>query len=128
MRAVIKDQTGRLIATSHKFESKEGFPDFIEKAETGAIGRALALCGFGTQFCADELDEGKRIVDSPTITAASIDKRHGTGSRVGSVNRQRAVPPTCCGKPLKPSYKKPGYHFCESCRKFQAPSGSGGAS
>lgn len=64
-RAVIKDDQGRIIATSHKFETKKGFPDFIEKAETGAIGRALALIGFGTQFCADELDEGDRIVDSP---------------------------------------------------------------
>lgn len=64
-RAVIKDEHGRVIATSHKFETKRGFPDFIEKAETGSIGRALALIGYGTQFCADELDEGDRIVDSP---------------------------------------------------------------
>ncbi len=64
-RATIKDSTGRVIATSHKFETKRGFPDFIEKAETGAIGRALALVGYGTQFCADELDEGERIVDAP---------------------------------------------------------------
>ena len=64
-RATIRDEQGRIIATSHKYESKQGFPDFIEKAETGAIGRALALIGYGTQFCADELDEGERIVDSP---------------------------------------------------------------
>jgi hypothetical protein len=64
-KATIKDETGRVIATSHKTEDKAGFNDFLEKSETGAIGRALALCGFGTQFCADELDEGKRIVDSP---------------------------------------------------------------
>src|ERR1043165_3828910 len=64
-RATIRDEKGRVIATSHKFESIQGFPDFIEKAETGAIGRALALIGYGTQFCADELDEGSRIVDSP---------------------------------------------------------------
>lgn len=64
-RAVIKDDQGRIIATSHKFETKKGFPDFIEKAETGSIGRALALIGYGTQFCADELDEGDRIVDAP---------------------------------------------------------------
>jgi hypothetical protein len=68
-RAVIKDGNGRVIATSHKFENKKGFADFIEKSETGSIGRALALIGFGTQFCADELDEGERIVDSPTIPA-----------------------------------------------------------
>lgn len=64
-KASIKDAAGRLIATSHKFENKEGFPDFLEKSETGAIGRALALIGYGTQFCADELDEGHRVVDSP---------------------------------------------------------------
>jgi len=64
-RATIRDDKGRIIATSHKFESIQGFPDFIEKAETGAIGRALALIGYGTQFCADELDEGSRIVDAP---------------------------------------------------------------
>lgn len=66
-RATIRDEHGRIIATSHKFENVKGFPDFIEKAETGAIGRALALIGYGTQFCADELDEGKRIVDAPAV-------------------------------------------------------------
>jgi hypothetical protein len=64
-KATIRDEKGRIIATSHKFESIQGFPDFIEKAETGSIGRALALIGYGTQFCADELDEGSRIVDAP---------------------------------------------------------------
>src|SRR5690606_29664992 len=39
--AKIKDASGRVIATSHKFEDKSHFPDYIEKAETGAIGRAL---------------------------------------------------------------------------------------
>lgn len=69
-RATIRDEKGRIIATSHKFESVQGFPDFIEKAETGAIGRALALIGYGTQFCADELDEGGRIVDAPVPVRA----------------------------------------------------------
>jgi hypothetical protein len=64
-RAIIRDESGRVIATSHKMENAGHFPDFLEKAETGAIGRALALIGYGTQFCADELDEGERIVDSP---------------------------------------------------------------
>jgi len=64
-KATVSDETGRVIATSHKSETYAGFADFIEKAETGAIGRALALIGYGTQFCADELDEGERIVDSP---------------------------------------------------------------
>ena len=70
-RATIKDEKGRIIATSHKYEDKKGFPDFIEKVETGAIGRALALIGYGTQFCADELDEGPRIVDAPVDRSAT---------------------------------------------------------
>lgn len=63
-KATIKDDAGRILATAHKHEDKKGFPDFLEKAETGAVGRALALIGYGTQF-APELEEGERIVDSP---------------------------------------------------------------
>lgn len=66
-KATIKDESGRVVATAHKTENVKGFGDFVEKAETGAIGRALALCGFGTQF-AQELEEGERIVDSPIMT------------------------------------------------------------
>lgn len=66
IRAVIKDAAGKTVATAHKSESKAGFGDFIEKAETGAIGRALAYCGYGTQFTED-LDEGSRIADAPQL-------------------------------------------------------------
>lgn len=65
-KASISDLKGTCLATSHKYEDRKGFFDFREKAETGAIGRCLALLGYGTQFAADELDEGERIVDSPT--------------------------------------------------------------
>lgn len=71
-KATIRDDQGRVIATGHKTETPQGFADFVEKAETGAIGRALALCGFGTQFCADELDEGDRIVDAPATRPGRI--------------------------------------------------------
>ena len=66
----ILDQTGRLIAKAHKTEHEKHFADYREKAETGAIGRALALVGFGTLF-AQELEEpvtpagDMRIVDAP---------------------------------------------------------------
>ena len=62
-KAVIHDGKGG-VATGTKMEKAASFPDWLEKAETGAIGRALAGLGFGTQF-APELDEGHRIVDSP---------------------------------------------------------------
>ena len=51
-------------ATGTKTENAANFPDYVEKAETGSIGRALAALGYGTQF-APELDEEHRIVDSP---------------------------------------------------------------
>ena len=63
-RAVVTDGKGGR-STGTKSESAVSFPDFIEKAETGAIGRALAALGYGTQFTGDELDEGHRIADAP---------------------------------------------------------------
>lgn len=63
-RAYITNEKGERKATGHGSESVKDFRDYIEKAETKAIGRALAMLGYGTQF-APELDEEKRIVDSP---------------------------------------------------------------
>lgn len=63
-KAIITDANGIVLSTGHGSESKRDFGDFLEKAETKAIGRALAMLGYGTQFAPD-LDEGERIVDSP---------------------------------------------------------------
>jgi hypothetical protein len=64
-RAQIVNESGLVVSCGTKHEEKTHFSDFLEKAETGAIGRALAHCGYGTAFSGDELDEGERIVDSP---------------------------------------------------------------
>src|SRR3954451_7822712 len=53
-------------------ESAGDFRDFLEKAETKAIGRALAALGYGTQFCPD-FEFGAavgRVVDAPVKVAA----------------------------------------------------------
>ena len=63
-KATVSDGKGA-IATGTKMEKAASFSDWLEKAETGAIGRALAGLGYGTQFTGDELDEAHRIVDSP---------------------------------------------------------------
>lgn len=63
-KATVKDGQGG-IATGTKSEKAASFGDFIEKAESGAIGRALAALGYGTQFTGDELAEHHRIVDAP---------------------------------------------------------------
>jgi hypothetical protein len=75
--AEILDNNGRLIAKAHKTEHEKHFADYREKAETGAIGRALALCGFGTLF-AQELEEPivngteMRIVDTPQPVRSAL--------------------------------------------------------
>ena len=64
-RAEIVDPQGRVVSTGHKREHKAHFPDYEEKSLTGAVGRALLMAGYGTQYALDELDEGERIVDAP---------------------------------------------------------------
>lgn len=64
VKGLIKNAEGRIMAMAHKREDKADFNDHLEKAETSAIGRALALCGYGTQFALD-LNEEERLADSP---------------------------------------------------------------
>lgn len=66
-KAEIANADGFVLAAGHGSETKRDFGDFLEKAETKAVGRACAMLGYGTQF-APELDEGERIVDSPVET------------------------------------------------------------
>lgn len=72
VKASVKDETGRVIATGHGMAKTGGNAKWagreIEKAETAAIGRALAHAGIGTQFIDDETEgEGDHdhIADSP---------------------------------------------------------------
>lgn len=52
-------------------EGYDDFRDYLEKAETKALGRALAALGFGTQFTSDfDFAEGQdRVVDAPVRLA-----------------------------------------------------------
>jgi len=56
-------------ATDIGSETREDFRDYIEKASTKAIGRALGALGYGTQFATDHEmtneDGTPHIVDSP---------------------------------------------------------------
>lgn len=74
-RATVSDGKGGK-ATGTKSEKAASFPDFIEKAETGSIGRALAALGYGTQF-APELNEEHRIVDAPVDRGQPPTNGHG---------------------------------------------------
>lgn len=105
-RATITTDTGRFIATAHKYEDKVGFPDYREKAETGAIGRALALIGYGTQFCADELNEGSRLADSPVEFDVDIPKP--------------AQDRCSCGGSFMVSKYNPNELYCPKCKQKKA--------
>lgn len=73
-------------------ETPNDFPDYIEKAQTKAIGRALAHVGFGTQF-AVELEgeaEAGRIVD------AAVERRTWTSAPVSEQATYR--PPASNGQ------------------------------
>jgi len=81
MRVEIVDKGGNVkIGEGSKSECAVDFPDYAEKAQTGAIGRALASIGYGTQF-APELNEEHRIVDSPVDA--------GNGHKSTSVTRSQ---------------------------------------
>ena len=64
-------------ATGFGSEAYDDFRDYIEKAETKALGRALAALGFGTQFCPDfefGAREG-RVVDTPVDFSTTRGRR-----------------------------------------------------
>lgn len=105
-QAKILNEEGRQIASGYGSETPNDFKDFIEKAETKAIGRALAMLGYGTQF-APELDEGERVVDSPVekplntsvwweeigklgFDRAEVEERFGCHYDLHHLNREQA--------------------------------------
>jgi hypothetical protein len=71
-------------ATGYGSESAGDFRDFLEKAETKAIGRALAALGYGTQFCQDHEFGGDNIIGNNgqmRIVDAPVDFAKNRGPR-----------------------------------------------
>lgn len=88
-RAIVKDGNGG-VAMGTKSEKAASFPDYIEKAETGAIGRALAALGYGTQFAGEEFDEAHRIVDAP-VERKTAEAHEAATKASGTNNQQKEV-------------------------------------
>jgi hypothetical protein len=87
-KATIKLANGA-IGTGTKMENAAAFGDFLEKAESGAIGRALASLGYGTQFCEGESEaDSGRIVDAPCERKPSYDPdKPCTDSQVTTIQK-----------------------------------------
>lgn len=79
-------------ATGWGSEGYSDFRDYLEKAETKALGRALAALGFGTQFCPDfDFGAGRgRVVDSPVNVDDALN-RLVSGSTERSDNERRVA-------------------------------------
>jgi hypothetical protein len=93
VRVRIVTHDGRLlVAEGIKTEGAASFTDYPEKACTGAIGRALATLGYGTQFT-DEFDEKHRIVDAPVDrgAAASVESQNQGQRSQGQVTNGRVA-------------------------------------
>ncbi len=88
-RATVTDGKGGS-ATGTKTENAASFADYLEKAETGSIGRALAALGYGTQFTGDELDEGNdRIADAPVHRSVPQQERQPAKPLEGAITSQQ---------------------------------------
>lgn len=72
-------------ATGYGMATSDEFADYMEKAETKALGRALAVLGYGTQFTGREIDEGT-VVDSP---ATQPQRQNAQNARTGARSGER---------------------------------------
>jgi len=95
------------IATGWGSETAEDFGDFIEKAETKALGRALAALGYGTQFCEDfDFSSGGReqraassnrpqrtgrVVDAPVARAGDLKVVRDQAKEAATSSQIRAI-------------------------------------
>ena len=93
VRAVIMDGEGRIMATAHSEESRGKLP-YLRKAETGAIARALALCGYGTQFGELE-DEESGDTSSGDPMGGGGRGTSGAGIAIGALWNGPGACPSC---------------------------------
>jgi hypothetical protein len=87
VRADIFDEKGNHKSSGLKMEIKSNFGDYAEKAETGAIGRALAALGYGTlqTFDLEEGIEKGRIADAPV----SLNNDKGNGKTMSQTAKEQ---------------------------------------
>jgi hypothetical protein len=96
-KATVQDGEGGM-ATGYGTETQADFGDFAERAETRALGRALAVMGFGTQFVGQDLTEAEHICDAP------VNGHHATpGPEPTPTNGNAPLPPPPSPSPDHPT-------------------------
>jgi len=99
-KATILDNEGRVLGTGHGSATTKANAVWsgreVEKAETAAIGRALATAGFGTQF-ADGFEDDEHPSDTPISKppkqAATALKSNGSDNPRISVSKTQEPAP-----------------------------------
>jgi hypothetical protein len=76
------------VASGYASETHQDFPDFYEKAETKAIGRACALLGYGTEGARD-FDDGEPLDGAAASKGERADRRMEPHERA-AVDEQHA--------------------------------------
>ena len=100
-------------ARMHGSETAGDWKDYIEKAQTKSLGRALAAVGYGSQFTDDEFAEGERIVDSPV--ARGTDKSVKNDKSDGQALHALAAP----GSYEQHEAQANGHHDLPTLRELQ---------
>lgn len=77
-------------ATGYGSETVDTFENYIEKAETKAIGRASAALGYGTQFCDDFNDTGS-IADAPVQLRGNRSGGGGAGDAAATSSQKSMI-------------------------------------
>ncbi len=102
-RTVARDVLGNE-SVMYGSESAKDFTDFIEKASTKSLGRALLGLGYGTAF-APEMDEGERVVDAPVDRRSTSGRRQAASGASTAAStaprRQSVIRETPVQEPLK---------------------------
>jgi len=92
-------------ATGYGSETSKDFTDFIEKAETKALGRALIALGYGTPY-SQEFGEDEVVDAAPAVRAvpaqpeAPRPERSGTAPQAAVAPRATVAPPSPRPEPI----------------------------
>jgi len=106
-KATIYDNENRLLAQATKMETAKGFADYLEKAETGAVGRALALAGYGTQFAPELMETNGEPIREPSQMVDSGRQVVGHQQQQRTVSQQRMPVQRPAAQPQRPAVAQP---------------------
>lgn len=112
-KATVTLPTGGM-ATGYGSETASDFPDFIEKAETKAIGRALNALGYGAQF-GDRADEPTPLREAtrpappaePTARPTPLPRQRRESSAPAPVTRVEERPVRQEERAVRPALSEP---------------------